>query len=95
MHSENMEIRRVEGRPFRRKFRKYRPKGEKVVYALVKRFCSNCLRRHSIVRGFKLQRSTCRKCPVLEAVPSIDHRLVWVRREREELMKRLAAVGGV
>ncbi len=95
MHSENMEINHSGKRLFHTKFRVYRPKAKKVVHTLLKRFCANCLRAYRVGRGFKLQRSACRNCPVLEAIVSIDPKLEWVRRERERLKKCSAAVRGV
>ena len=45
MHSENMEIRNIGNLLFHRKFGKYHPKAEKAIYALIKRFYINCLKR--------------------------------------------------
>ncbi len=95
MHSEIMEIRRIEGRLFHRRLKKYRPKAEKVVYALVKRFCSRCLRVYHIGRGFKLTRTACKKYPVLEAISSIEPRLEWIRREVEVLRGLKRKYGGL
>gem|GEM_PF-3489139 len=90
-----MEIDRRGERPFHKRFKKYRPKVEKVIDVLVKRFCANCLRAYHIVRGFKFKLSACEKCPVFEAITSIDPRFKRIKVELEELKKRREAVENV
>lgn len=78
--------------PMKIRWRKYRPKPEKVMDVLLQRFCMKCLRIRGIERSFKLILSKCGGCPVFQALVAVNPRLEWVRRELKELQKTMETI---
>lgn len=70
------------------RWRKYRPKSKEVMDVLLRRFCRRCWRIRGIGRGFKLIRSKCLGCPVLEAICAVDPKLKSRRMELEGLKRK-------
>lgn len=75
------------------RWRKYRPKPNKVIDVLLRRFCMKCWRIRGIGRGFKPIRSKCRGCPVFQALSAVNPKLEWTRREMKELRKTMKNIG--
>jgi len=51
-----------------------------------------CWRNRGLGRSFKLLKNRCGKCPVFEAITSIDPKLKRIKVELEELKKKREAV---
>lgn len=70
------------------RWRKYRPKPTKVMDVLLRRFCVKCWRIRGIGRGFKMIRSKCLGCPVLEAICVVDPELKSKKKFLDDLKKK-------